>query len=433
MKCNYKINLEDLNLDNIKVGDVFIGQTALCRVLGIKPRISGNSKRAQEEELKRYINFEKVNQKRIVILEVYSTPKPRNDSRSKGNRSVYREDFIVILAKMLLKIRYEEEIIFSRGKLAEKLCLINSNYRKGRINTDLLSKKLKIPAENILDFYMINNTKIAKNIDSALLYYENEDYFSINRNIAICTKYNKHRMATQEERDLIELCKNKIKEEMNFKTFEEIYFRNMYYIYNDKVIKEIQKHDENIKYYYRAYQFDYINVKKLQEVYDDMKSRKTTVTNTRHNVNENFKKSSIKSAETRQNNANKKLLQNDTYNKYRKEKYLLLTSEDFEKYNTKLVRNLISFKAHKIPELKDNEILECLEDENIENIIELNIDSDKKDEDIDTYIDTYIDSYADTYDKQCYICSSNINNAYDYSEEYNEYFESYYNNIENNR
>lgn len=415
MKYNYKIELEDLNLDNIKVGDVFIGQTALCKTLGIKPKRSGDSKKAQEEQLKQYINYEKITQKKIVILEIYSTPKMKTDNRANGNNSIYREDFLVILAKMLLKIDYNnEEILFSRGRLAEKLCLVNSNYRKGRINLDLLSKKFKIPHENILDFYMINNTKIAKNIDSALLYYEDSGYFSIERNIAVCTKYNKHRMATQEERDLIELCKNKIKEEMNFKTMEEIYFRNMWYIFNDRVINEVQKYNDNIKYYYRAYKFNYINRIELQKVYDDMKHRKTTVTNTRHVVNENFRNSSIKSAETRQNNASKKLAEGSN-NKYRLKKYLLLTSSDFEKHNTKLVKNLISYKAVKIKEIKDSEVLEYIEDID-ENIIKFDDYKNNKNEDIDTYIDEYIDLYDDTY-------SSEI----DYSNEYEEYFNSYYN------
>lgn len=410
MKHNYKINIEDLNLDNIKVGDTFIGQTALCKALGIEPKKSGNSKKAQEEQLKQYIRFEKVSQKKIVILEIYSTPKIKKDDRTNGNNSIYREDFLVILAKMLLKMdSSNEEILFSRGKLAEKLCLVNSNYRKGRINVELLSKKFKIPVENILDFYMINNTKIAKNIDSALLYYENSNYFSILREIAVCTKHNKHRMATQEERDLIELCKRKILEEMKFKSIEQVYYKNMWYIFNDKVIKEVQKYNDNIKYYYRAYKFFYINRVELQKVYDDMKSRKTTVTNTRHTVNENFKDSTIKSAKNRQNNANKKLSEGPNP-KYRLEKYLLLTCSDFEKHNAKLVRNLISYKAGKIKEIKDSEILEYMEDVD-ENVIKLD---SHKDEDMDIYIDEHIHSYD--------IDSGEI----DYSDEYEEYFNSYY-------
>ena len=367
MKQSSKIKKEDLNLDNIKIGDIFNSYIELCETLGIKPKTSGNSKKSQEAQIKQYINYEKVSNKKIEIIDIYATPVMVVDNRGKGNNMIYREDFLVILAKMLLKMdKNDEPMLFSRGKLAEHLCLINTNYRIGRVNVDELSETYKVPVENILDFYSINNTKIAKNIETAMLYYENEDYFSVNRNIAICIK-NKHRMATQEERELIEVCKIKVQEEMKFKSVEEIYFKNMWYVYNERVVKEIQKHNSNIKYYYRAYEFTYINRAKLQKVYNDMKARKTTVTKTRQELNERYRESSIKSAEKRQDNASKKL--NDkNINKFRMEKYLLLTSEKFCKFNHKLVVNLISYKAVKL-KLKDlNKNLEELNPKDLDEL-----------------------------------------------------------------
>ena len=399
MKQSYKIKQEDLNLDNIQIGDVFVGQTALCKALGIKPKKSGDSKKAQEEQLKQYIAFEKINQKTLKITDIYTTPIIKVDNRGKGNNMVYREDFLVILAKTLLKMdKNDEPMLFSRGKLAEHLCLINPNYRLGRLNVEKLSEKYKIPVENILDFYSINNTKIAKNIETTMLHYENENYFSINRNIAVCTR-NKHRMATPEERELIETCKAKVQEEMNFKTVEEIYFKNMWYVYNERVVNEIQKHNSNIKYYYRAYEFTYINRTKLQKVYDDMKARKTTVTKTKQELNERYKESSIKSAEKRQNNATKKL--NDKkINKFRMQKYLLLTSEKFFKFNCKLVVNLISYKAVKL-KLKDlNKDLEELNPQDLDDLCtsiedslfptdESGLFESLEDEDINDYYDSH--------------------------------------------
>lgn len=170
---------------------------------------------------------------------------------------MYREDFIGVLAGVLLKSK-SNSILLSRGRLIENLGFVNRNYRNCRSNTVETAKKLKIPEQNILDFYMMNSTKLAKNIDSNLDFYENEEYFRLTKATAICINQGDkkiHRLATKEEDALILYCRDKVKQELKLKTNSEIFFKNLWTLFNQRVNEELKLNGLHINYYYKAYYF----------------------------------------------------------------------------------------------------------------------------------------------------------------------------------
>lgn len=339
--------MNEINLNNIKVGDKFVGQAKLCEALGIEPKKSGNSKKAQEKLLRTYINYTKTG-KIIEITEIYSSPKEKEDGRKNGNNSIYRDNFLMIMSKMLLGTIKEEDLFFiSRGRLSQELGLVNSNYRTGKFHIEGMSKKYNIPIENVIDFYNITDGKIRYNINSALEEFSSREYFTIIKDIAVCTIYGKHRLATEEEKELIEECIQKTLDLMKLKTLEEVRYKNKTNTFIENVIEEVNKKNGNIRYYYPVYVFDCINILKLQEVYKEMKSDKLTPTKLKADINENFRDSAINSATKRQERIYKDNLRNDV-NRCTKNRRTLILSDSFCLHNESLVKKLIPIKARKI-------------------------------------------------------------------------------------
>lgn len=339
--------MNEINLDNIKVGDKFVGQAKLCEALGIEPKKSGNSKKAQEKLLKTYINYTKTG-KIIEITEIYSSPKEKEDGRKNGNNSIYRDSFLMIMSKMLLGTIKEEDLFFiSRGRLSQELGLVNNNYRTGKFYIEGMSKKYNIPVENIIDFYNITDGRIRYNINSALEEFSSKEYFNIIRDVAVCTVYGKHRLATEEEKELIEKSIQKILNKMKLKTLEEVRYKNQTNTFIEKVIEEVNNNNKIIRYYYPVYVFDCINVLKLKEIYDEMKSDKITPTKLKTDINKSFRDSSIASVSRRQERIYKDNVKKDV-NNYTKKRRALILSDSFCLHNESLVKKLIPIKARKI-------------------------------------------------------------------------------------
>lgn len=350
-RYNYKIEYDDLNLDNIKEGLEVDSYIELCNLLGIEPKKGGASRKAQQEQILQYINFEKISRKKIRINEIYLIPRYKDDKRKEGNNTVYRDDFIGVLAGVLLKSK-SNSILLSRGRLIENLGFVNKNYRNCRSNTVETAKKLKIPEQNILDFYMMNSTKLAKNIDSNLDFYEGEEFFRLTKATAICINEDGkkiHRLATKEEDALILYCRDTVKQELKLKTNSEIFIKNLWNLFNSKVNDKLKENGLHINYYYKAYYF-VLNRDKLKQVYqENIKDKGTTLGKQKNKINDLYKESSLQSADTRQKNAKERLSdENIVRSNFSNMRDSMLVTDDYIKNNKKLVNNLISHKANSI-------------------------------------------------------------------------------------
>nr|DAT84930.1 MAG TPA: GIY-YIG nuclease superfamily protein [Caudoviricetes sp.] len=69
-----------INVSNLEIGQVFNNQREMCKYLNQEYMSTGNSKKSQLKEWKRYIDWEKDGQK-IIVTEIYDTPLPKVDKR----------------------------------------------------------------------------------------------------------------------------------------------------------------------------------------------------------------------------------------------------------------------------------------------------------------------------------------------------------------
>ena len=347
-KRKYTLEREDLNLNNIKKGQIVKSYRELCSLLEIKV-LSGNSKLSQIKELEQYIDFEKFEGNKLIIKDIYIIKKEKVDKRKDGNHSVYRDDFASVLSGILYKTK-SKSYLCSRGRLIEQLGFINENYRNCRSNLVKTAEELKIPEENLLDFYMSNDTRIIKSVESNLQYFEGRSYYFLDKVTAVCIKsepINIHRIATDDEKDLILKCANKVKLELGIQSDSEIFYKQLWNTYNDKIKEELKKRGSNILYYYKAYYF-VMSRDKIEELYKKyIKDKKTTVTKSKKELNKKSKDSAMESLSTRQENAIKRISEGKN-KKFAMQRDILLTDNDFKKYGKKIVNNLISTNAKTI-------------------------------------------------------------------------------------
>lgn len=350
-KRKYTIEREDLKLDDIKVGQEFSSYNELCYTIGIEPKQGGNSKVSQVKEIKKHIDFENIGRKKIIIKDIYIIEKTKIDARKDGNNNVYREDFLSIIIVLLRnehRNKNKNYKLIARARLIEELGLVNNNYKKGKNNPLETAKQLNIPEQNLLDFFMISDTRMIASVESNLNFFEDRSYFNVDRVTAVRLKNKPFpRIATHDEIELIESCKNKVKKDMGLESSAEIFYRNLWKVYNEKVTEELRKRGSNILYSYKAYDFGF-DREKIEELYlDKVKGRNTTFTKSRKSVNKNSRKSATESISRRQSNALERV-ESGKNKKYANKRDNMLLDENFEKNSKKMVSKLLHIDAEQL-------------------------------------------------------------------------------------
>lgn len=353
----YKISRMDLNLDNIQVGQIISSYSQLCILLGIEPKKGGMSRVSQKKELEQYINFENITRNKILIKDIYIIPRPKVDKRMEGNNTMYRDCFIAGLISLLRKSK-KNHFLCSRGFLIEQLGFVNKNYRNCRSNPKETALELKIPEANLLDFYMINNNKLIKNIESNLDYFESKSYYFVDKVTAVCIKCDgkeEHRIATDDEKELILKCENEVKKTLGIQDNSDIFIRNMWTIFNSNVKKRLKDEGSNISYYYKAYYFAFYR-DKIEELYHILvKKEESSLVKVRDEINSKYKESAMNSLDSRQKNAHDRFKRGKV-NEFTIERDSMLIDNKFKKHGKKLINNLISKNANSLK-------VEVLEDE----------------------------------------------------------------------
>lgn len=344
-KTKYEINKKCLA--NLKTGQVVDSYKELCLLLGMEPEQGGNSRKKQRNEIERYISIENITRNKIKINEIYLIPLKKIDNRKEGNNSVYIENvsngLIIILKKCA-----SSNLLCSRGFLAEKLGFINKNYKIGRNYPRETCEYLKTPEDNLLDFYSINQTRISKAIETSLKHFRRKSYCIVESVTIVCLNRNsKHRVATPNEKKLILKAENLVKEEIGIEDDAEIFYRNMWKEYNNKVKEKLQELESGIKYYYNGYDFQ-IDRDKIEKVYQEkIKANNITLTKIVDIINKESTKTAHESIGRRQENAKKRISENSN-KKIAMKRDLMLLDENAVKYNKKHVNNLISTNAKSI-------------------------------------------------------------------------------------
>lgn len=117
-------NNEVLNISSLTEGLVVKNYKEMCSLLGCQTN-TGNGKKSQLKNWKRYFNYEKSGQK-FIITEIYDTPFPSEDAR-KLKEGLYVKYIELLLLKYLSSCEgYQTKI--TKSNLYQILGLTNKNY-----------------------------------------------------------------------------------------------------------------------------------------------------------------------------------------------------------------------------------------------------------------------------------------------------------------
>lgn len=156
--------VEPIEVHKLNIGMTISNYRVLCALLG-QPTKTGNSKKAQLDNFKRYFDWEKSGQK-FIITDIYDTPLTKEDRRKLGNNSIYVQCIEVILLQYLSK-QNEYTRTFTKKNWWELLGIVNHKF--GRISEKQLKElDYSITSFEIKHFYQRCNKKLEQILFSAL-------------------------------------------------------------------------------------------------------------------------------------------------------------------------------------------------------------------------------------------------------------------------
>ena len=141
------MELFEIIKNNLYIGMVIKNYKLMCQLLNQEEK-TGNAKKAQQKEWKRFFDFEKQGQK-YIIIEIYTEPLPKNDKRALGNGSIYVPHIELLLLNYLSK-QTGFKAILTLKRLFLLMGMINPKY----IEED--KEMLKTKHEHITN-YQINH------------------------------------------------------------------------------------------------------------------------------------------------------------------------------------------------------------------------------------------------------------------------------------
>ena len=259
-----------MNIEMIAEGMEFKNYTILCKTIGIEVAKGGRNLKLQKEELKRFFNWQ-VEGRKITITEIYPEPKEKIDNRgkskgSRNNNSVYMEHIDPILIDYFINM--DNNVTYATiNQLAEKVGIINSNYKKFKDNQNAFFNYLKenkiIENSTALNnvFYSIQDI-LRPMISSSLERLKNQGIIEYEYNY-IFHKELEVRLATDEEIKIIEKCEKRILQELGIKKADIGSSDTLRKEYYNKVNKLVFEEIKDIDLYYMGYK---ITVKTQSEL-----------------------------------------------------------------------------------------------------------------------------------------------------------------------
>ena len=139
------MNLHEIIRNKLEVGLVIKNYKKMCELLDETIKTS-NAKKAQENEWKRYFDWEKEGQNYIITI-IHSEPLPKNDGRD--NNNIYSK-YIEKLVLDLLVQKYSSDannrrLFLSKENMLQALNMVNNNYSFVKFHTStVLTLKLWI-------------------------------------------------------------------------------------------------------------------------------------------------------------------------------------------------------------------------------------------------------------------------------------------------
>ncbi len=260
-----KINNEERiylkNIENVTSNQVFANYKALCEYMG-QPVLSGNSKRAQVKEWKRYFDFSRDGQK-IKIEKTYEILKSKVDNRKFNGKSIYSQ----LIENMLMYYCGSvcaESVNITLNQIILICGMANERYVYRNIYKKFEDQEFDY--FNIADFIFRTKNKFNSMVNSALGSMNRKGIIGIKKILMVSTG-GIHRPANEDEINYIELIEKYVLDSMGKSNISDVVLAGKYNIYCKRVKKEVLS-EINIDYFYRGY---FIKIKDLRSFQGYMK------------------------------------------------------------------------------------------------------------------------------------------------------------------
>ena len=243
--------------DKIEPGEI-ITYKEICNRLNIPYYTSGNQKKAQIKELKRYFDYESINRK-WMITEIYHSPLDK-EARAVPQNSIYVKYVECILLQHLSGLDGNETYI-TNNRLWLLLGMINDKYNTYKDNYEDLENKL-ITSFEVSDFYKRSSSYLSKIVERSLHSLERRSLIACSEAYMITEKtgsgnYNYYEADVRDTEEILKvkrqvLLKFGLEDEGQL-VFKNIRFRKDYYSTLDKIFEE----EYGWEKVYRAYHIIY--------------------------------------------------------------------------------------------------------------------------------------------------------------------------------
>ena len=232
----------------------------VCERLNIPYYTGGDQKKAQLKELERYIEFEPVNRK-WLILDIYTSPLDK-EVRAVPKNSIYVKYVECVLLNHLSK-QPGNEIYIIKNRLWLLLGMINNNYNIYIDNYENLEESNELMTFfEVNNFYQRSNSYLSKIVESSLNSLKRRYLIEWNRPYMISTcfddeNYEYHEASVNETEKILELKRNTLLE-FGFEDERQLIFSNVkkkkeYYDTLEQRFKEIYGWDKVYQAYHIIY------------------------------------------------------------------------------------------------------------------------------------------------------------------------------------
>lgn len=295
-----------MKIENLKVGMVIKNYKELCKTLEVEEKKSG-SKKYQLKDFERYFKYHKEGNK-FIIDEIFDTVLPVIDGRGKNPNShgnnhigkpVFKNDLEIIITDIIAteyqsKTTLDKNINIPKSYMFFNSCMANKDYLNLYNMMEKVSKDEDIPLVTIDNFYNTSRTKMTKNMERALNGLKNQGLIHWEYRLSVKTIQNQHRLATEQEINLIKTIEVKVLQDMGYKSMTEIWFTPKWKTFQ-KEKKKLMRSELGLCYDYSSvYIVPSLQFETYMSDYEKVKQSKL-------DINSNMIESTIKSAEKKYN------------------------------------------------------------------------------------------------------------------------------------